>query len=117
MRFWLIVFLTILMPLQLSWAASGRYCQHESDVSSKHIGHHTHQHQTTERADPGGDFAKAVTTDLDCGTCHSGCSMAIQEPSVVKNFALTLTFSSLPSVQSSPGLLDRPERPQWLALI
>jgi hypothetical protein len=117
MRFWFILFLATVMPLQLSWAATGRYCQHESDVSSKHIGHHTHQHKTTERTESGGDFAKSMTVDMDCGTCHAGCSMAIQEPSVVKNFAPTLMFSSLPSVQSSPGLLVRPERPQWVALI
>jgi hypothetical protein len=117
MRFWLIVFLTILMPLQLSWAATGRYCQHESDVSSKHVGHHTHQHQTTEPTDSGADFAKAMAVDMDCGTCHAGCSMAIQEPSVVKNVALTLMISSRLSAQSSPGLVDRPERPQWVALI
>jgi len=117
MRFWLIVFLAILMPLQLSWAATGRYCQHESDVSSKHVGHHTHQHKTTERTESGGDFAKSMTVDLDCGTCHAGCSMAVQESSVVKNDVLTLMFSSGLSVQSSPGLVDRPERPQWVALI
>ena len=117
MRLWLIVFLAILMPLQLSWAATGRYCQHESDVSSKHVGHHTHQHQVTERTDSGGDFAKSMTVDMDCGTCHAGCSMAVQESSVVKNVVLTLMFSSGLSVQSSPGLVDRPERPQWVALI
>ncbi|HOE43813.1 hypothetical protein [Rhodoferax sp.] len=117
MRLWLIVFLAILMPLQLSWAATGRYCQHESDVSSKHVGHHTHQHQVTERTESGGDLAKTISVDMDCGTCHACCSVAVHEPDVVKKIALTLMLAPLPSVQSSPGPEDRPERPQWDALV
>jgi hypothetical protein len=113
MRLWLIVFLAILMPLQLSWAATGRYCQHESDVSSKHVGHHTHQHQVTERTESGGDLAKTISVDIDCGTCHAGCSMAIQKPDAFKKVALTLMFAPCHTVGSSPGLSDRPERPQW----
>jgi hypothetical protein len=117
MRFWLIILLTILMPLQLSWAATGRYCQHESDITSNHVGHHTHQHQVTERTDSGGDFAKTISVDLDCGTCHAGCSVAIQEPDVVNKVALTLMLAPLRMVRSSPGPGDRPERPQWYALV
>ena len=32
MRFWVITFLMVLMPLQFSWAATGQYCQHEKDM-------------------------------------------------------------------------------------
>jgi hypothetical protein len=117
MRFWIIILLAVLMPLQLSWAATGRYCQHESDITSKHVGHHTHQHQVTERTELGGDFAKTISVDLDCGTCHTGCSMATQEPEVVKKIALTLMLAPRPIVRSSPGPADRPERPQWDALV
>lgn len=117
MRFWLIVFLAILMPLQLSWAATGRYCQHESDVSSKHVGHHTHQHRITESTETGGSFAKTMATDMDCGTCHAGCSMAIQEPDVVKEVDLTMVVVPRTIARSSPAPEDRPERPQWDALV
>lgn len=117
MRFWMIILLAVLMPLQLSWAATGRYCQHESDITSKHVGHHTHQHQVAERTESGGDFAKTISVDMDCGTCHAGCSMAIQEPDTVKNVALNLTFASRPIVRLSPAPADRPERPQWDVLV
>lgn len=117
MRFWLIVFLAILMPLQLSWAATGRYCQHESDVSSKHVGHHTHQHRTLDRAEPDGDFSKTIAVDVDCGTCHAGCSMAIQDPDVVKEVDLTLVVAPRLIARPSPAPEDRPDRPQWDALV
>lgn len=117
MRLWLIVFLAILMPVQLSWAATGRYCQHESDVSSKHVGHHAHQHQITEHAGSGGDLARVVAVDMDCGTCHAGCSMAIQEQDVIETVDLTLQIAPRPLAQSSPAPEDRPDRPQWDALV
>jgi hypothetical protein len=117
MRLWMIIFLAILMPLQFSWAATSRYCQHESDVSSKHLGHHSHQHQTTERKASHADLAKVVALDMDCGTCHAGCSMAIQAQDVVETVDLTLQIAPRPLVQSSPAPEDRPERPQWNALV
>lgn len=117
MRFWFIILLAIVMPLQLSWAATGRYCQHESDITSKHVGHHAHQHQVTERAESSGDFDQTIAVDMDCGTCHAGCSMAIHEPDAVKNVALTSVLVPRPFVRSSPGPADRPERPQWDALV
>jgi hypothetical protein len=117
MRFWFIVFLAILMPLQLSWAAAGRYCQHEVDGASKHVGHHTHQHQVAERAEAGDNLAKKISVDLDCGTCHAGCSMASNEPYTVENVSLNLTFASRSVVKLIPASQDRPERPQWYALV
>ena len=66
MRFWMIVFLVVLMPLQLSWAATVGYDQHEQDVSSKHIGHHMHQHDRS--ADKSNDTGAQI--DPDCGFCH-----------------------------------------------
>ena len=117
MRFWLTLFLALLIPLQLSWAATGRYCQHESEITNKHVGHHTHQHQATERAESSGDLAKAIPVDLDCSTCHAGCSIAIQEPAVVKEVVLNLMLAPRPIVRSNPGPEDRPERPQWDALV
>ena len=41
----------------------------------------------------------------------------ITDPDVVKQVARTLRRAPLPSVQSSPGPEDRPERPQWDALV
>jgi hypothetical protein len=117
MRFWLIVFLSILMSLQISWAATSRYCQHESDVSSAHFGHHSHRHQATELTDSNGDVAKAIAIDLDCVTCHVSSSMASQEPDVIQKMALALVLAPQLIARLSPAPEDRPERPKWVALV
>ena len=44
MRRWLAIFLLILLPAQLSWAAVGDYCAHESGAGAEHFGHHEHRH-------------------------------------------------------------------------
>jgi flagellar capping protein FliD len=51
MRRFLLIFLVVMMPLQLSWAAVSSYCQHESGTASKHFGHHEHQHQQANQAE------------------------------------------------------------------
>lgn len=114
MRFWLIVFLVILMPLQISWAATGRYCQHESGVSSTHFGHHSHRNQATE---PSGELVKAITVELDCVTCHTFCSMASRDHDVIQKIALALMLAPQLIARSSHAPEDRPERPKWDALV
>lgn len=116
MRSWLVVVLMVLLPLQLSWAATGQYCQHEVDTSAKHLGHHVHQHRNVEQNDSSADQAKAVATDADCGTCHSGCSMAIQHPESICNAPASLAFASGPRAQPTHAPVDPPYRPQWRTL-
>ena len=64
MRFWILVFLMVLIPLQVSTAAVGQYCQHETVAPVAHWGHHTHQHKTSAKADSHADIGKAVAADL-----------------------------------------------------
>jgi hypothetical protein len=79
MRRWLQIFLLLLLPFQLSWAASAAYCQHERDVQPLHWGHH--EHQTSEAGREGGaradDAQKSPGTQPnaaagDCAACHLG---------------------------------------------
>jgi hypothetical protein len=54
MRRYLIIFLLLLLPFQFSWAAVASYCQHETESSTQHIGHHeadagSKQDQTPEK--------------------------------------------------------------------
>ena len=85
MRHWLLIFLVVLLPMQLSWAAVASYCQHESNgATAQHIGHHDHDHE----GDAGpADSSNGKTTgssgavDLDCGTCHAGGCAVMLLPS------------------------------------
>ena len=49
MRRWLLIFLLLLLPFQLSWAASAAYCQHERDTQPEHWGHHQDEPSSTDR--------------------------------------------------------------------
>jgi hypothetical protein len=48
MRRYLAIFLLVLLPLQYSWAAMASYCEHETSVTAKHPGHHTHDHASVD---------------------------------------------------------------------
>ncbi len=116
MRFWLLVFLMVLMPLQVSKAAVGQYCQHETVASVKHSGHRVLQHKTPAQADSNADIGKAVAADMDCGACHAGCSMAIPGAVGFVNIEASLTFSAVAHVRPGPAPVAVPDRPQWRAL-
>jgi len=49
MRRWLLIFLLLLFPFQLSWAVSAAYCQHERDTQPEHWGHHQDEPNRTDR--------------------------------------------------------------------
>jgi hypothetical protein len=119
MRYRLILLLLLVLPFQLSWAAVAGYCQHESEISAHHPGHHEHKHQ----ADAGNashagvpDTSPAGSVDNDCGTCHAGCGMA---PFTTAEMALTrrvsLAIPWCPAIHSSPPNAQ-PERPNWSRL-
>ena len=124
MRRWILMFLLVLLPMQLSWAAVASYCQHESGTAAttQHFGHHEHQHSADVAPDAidHGDTSTEPTgtgaIDVDCGTCHAGCSTPVLQ-------SLTLVMAKLPSalhstsavhLSSQPASL--PERPNWAHL-
>lgn len=117
MRKWLAIFLLVFMPLQLSWAATASYCQHETGAVAKHFGHHTHQHKAADGKDVSPDLVKIFGGDPDCASCHAGCF------SVFFSGDVSLPPLATPSLHTAhyqerltsppPGRL---ERPQWRAL-
>lgn len=113
MRKWLAVFILFLLPLQLTWAAMGNYCQHENGSATPHIGHHVHKHssQIGESGQP--DKAKAGSADTDCGTCHTGCSIALPSALSATAAPSSLDFVALRLMPRTSPPLAIPDRPQW----
>ena len=113
---WLAILLLVLMPLQLSWAAVGAYCQHERGQAASHAGHHTHEHQPQAESDvPAGEKGVMPSADADCVTCHAGALALLND----LPFSLSDTGSRAQarSRSWSDGLfVERPERPQWTTL-
>jgi hypothetical protein len=109
MRRLVAIFLLMMLPLQAIWAASAPYCQHESDASGQHVGHHQPDHPTGDQSDD------AAGTHSDCHVCHGGTVLTHEVP--VMQVLQTASEPVLAAVHGLPAPPnDRPERPQWPAL-
>lgn len=69
---WIASLLLVFMPVQFSLAAVVNYCQHESKVETKHLGHHEHKHQVDNLQNQN-NIEKNNFVDIDCAPCHSSC--------------------------------------------
>ncbi len=110
------IFLIVLMPLQLSWAAMASYCQHETGAAAKHFGHHDHQHKAADGKEKAPDPAKTGGNDLDCASCHASCPSILHEnltPPPILSSSL-LIADHWARLTSPP--FQRLERPQWRVL-
>ena len=116
MRRLFMIFLLVLMPLQLSWAAMASYCQHESGAAAKHFGHHEHQHQAVDGKDASPEPAQYSGGDPDCAACHGGCASVLADALTIHLVAdSSLATAEYRARLTSPPF-ERPERPQWRAL-
>ena len=120
MRRWIAVFMLMLLPLQLSWAAVASYCQHESSPAiAQHLGHHEHKHGV----DDNGTASKAKKSepsldksDPDCCLCHGlglGATQFHAAKQPVDDDHTLVAQISTPSTGVNPS---PPDRPQWPVL-
>ncbi len=113
----LIIFMLIVVPLQLSWAAAAVYCEHESKPKTVHFGHHEHKH-IASAAEIKSDASKsAAAIDGDCTSCHLGGIAILAMPAP----ALALNLLSAPAIATGNSLLassrpSRLERPKWAVI-
>ncbi|PLP96540.1 cation efflux protein, CzcI family [Cupriavidus pauculus] len=125
MRRLLLVFLSILLPLQFAWAGAAAYCAHESAdqpaAMTSHFGHHTHEHGSdAHKASKTAGKAAAKSANLpdgDCTACHfpgsHGVFAEFRMPGDYRYVTLRyqprhFAFGSIPA--------PVPDRPQWLRL-
>jgi len=112
MRRYLLIFLLMLFPLQVSWAAVCAYCQDECVVESSDREQAVAKQLVEQQSDvKAGNLAAA---DGDCKCCHS-CSTGMMgasfEPlaAVVPQPSEQIAGSSYITASRSV----RPERPKW----
>tara|TARA_R110001599_G_scaffold64023_1_gene178315 strand:- start:12557 stop:12916 length:360 start_codon:yes stop_codon:yes gene_type:complete len=110
----LIILMFLIVPLQLSWAAAAVYCEHETNLSSVHFGHHEHKHIASADEVKTETSKSAAAVDGDCPTCHLGGIAILNMP--IPMMALDLISAS--SIIAGNPLLassrpSRPERPKW----
>jgi hypothetical protein len=114
----LIVFLLLVVPLQLAWGTVSAYCEHETEPTTEHFGHHVHKHEqdsSTKTIEPSDD-TKTGNFDMDCGVCHAACSVALCGGIAELNFSAS-GFAITPAPSFHLSLFSsKPERPKWLGL-
>lgn len=108
----LILLLALLLPLQMSWAAMGTYCQAESETTSPHLAHHEHT---------AGKAQKSTSTpsnegDIDCSLCHFSCIKSIQLHSTGVATPVVDALQTSPSSSRHPAshVAEGPDKPNWL---
>lgn len=116
MRRWLLIFLVVFLPMQLSWAAVASYCAHESSETAQHIGHHEHQHQADDVPADSDGSKMAGVVDADCGACHAGCCTAILQSPLLMGARLPSNAHGAPAPRLSSQPAALPERPNWADL-
>ncbi len=122
MRRWLLIFLVVLLPMQLSWAAVASYCQHESSATTttQHVGHHEHQHEAdaafTDNSEKSASTTATGAVDVDCGTCHAGCCTAMLQSLNLIMAKLPFETHSISALRLSSQPASLPERPNWADL-
>ena len=89
------IFVLLLLPLQLSFAAAAEYCELGKGDKGSHFGHHVHAGagKVTD-----GKQGQGKSGETHCGFCQLGCSHS----------PLTAEFALLPTVSIVPDATDRP---------
>jgi hypothetical protein len=102
--------------LQYSWAAMAGYCEHETAVTAKAPGHHSHDHSSAAHQETGQKTVQSVCMDHDCATCHLGCAAPLVSDLKTSTVAASNVHPLHLQATSSQLSRERPERPQWPAL-
>jgi hypothetical protein len=107
--------LAFVIAFQLSWAAAGTYCMHETGRAAEHFGHHAHVEDGNEFSSAFKDkqtSVKKLAVHPHCASCHIMAPI-IYTPQPLAHvewasIAPQSVILALSSAYSSP-----PERPQW----
>lgn len=109
-----LLFLILILPLQLSWAVMGSYCQSEQQGAPAHPGHHEHAAASLVKA--GSDAAKGGDADGSCSSCQLSCMKSVRWsclPMAVQTSIVLAVFGSDDHHPTS-HIADGPEKPNWL---
>ncbi|WP_084319800.1 cobalt transporter [Herbaspirillum huttiense] len=114
----LIIFLALLLPMQLTWAAMASYCQAENDRVPTHIGHHEHPSVKAEKH-TGTEKPKSGDSDVGCSLCHFSCvkSMQVYSTTLIVPPAIKQKSNFGYSPHPTSHIADGPDKPNWLLAV
>ncbi len=108
------IFMMFALPFQITWAAAGVFCEHETGSAARHFGHHDHVHKPTsaDKSDLKGKL------DPDCSFhSHAGCQGVVTNAEVVLVTGATNTFDVVSPQFHPHTVFYRPDRPKWVATV
>ena len=102
--------LMFVLPLQISWAVAGSYCEHEQSSATQHFGHHAHVHQA-QPDDP--DSKSPLQSHPDCSSCHHISFSALGDGANVAFASQARAIAPQPASAFPSVPPGEPERPKW----
>lgn len=109
-----LLFMIFALPLQLTWAAAGVYCGHETGSAARHFGHHDHVHKTSDSDKSGTQGNGGV--DQDCSFhSHAGVQGLPASQGLVAVHQECSVQNATGACFHSQAVLNRPDRPKWSA--
>lgn len=112
MRRYLLIFMLCLLPLQWSWAAAARVCEHEQGAA--HFGHHEHRHSAdapTLEGEGSSTSHAALQAHPDCHSCHGlglGFLPTLETPPAQWSSGFVRPYRRAAFPEPPPGSLLRP---------
>lgn len=117
MRRLVTIFLLVLMPMQLTWAALSVYCPHETGSPARQVDAHDHQHQADADQEDRSDPHATGNVNADSGSCHAGHITALFGSGRLPAVSVSSeTYTAYQIQVPSPPHLSLPERPNWAGL-
>ena len=114
MRRLIAIFLLLIVPLQLGYAAAAAYCQHKTGSAAGHFGHHAHEHRAQVGADQDNGKGKlSLQLDQDCGLCHLQMPQLLPQHTTVTPTSVETSLYRAPVIAYSSADRRRLERPNW----
>jgi hypothetical protein len=111
MRRLLLVFLLMIFPFQVSWAAASVYCAHEAAPAAVHPGHHQLAPDGEAGSNQQGEASPKI--DFDCGDCHF-TSVGITATTAANATPPPMLHGSVAGLVLVATMRPaRPERPKW----
>lgn len=108
----ILVCLVFMLPLQMAWAAAGAYCEHEHGQAAQHFGHHDHVHTPS----PVDNTKAKGSPDADCSFHSQAGLQGLATEAVAPGFTTERDVQQARDIPLQNRLvIDRPDRPQWLA--
>ncbi len=118
MRLFLYCWLLLLLPLQSAWSVAAQFCQHESNSTVQHFGHHQHLAHASDQLESITLDGKKIPVDHGDHLHHSDLGALSNAPQLnmvmLEQWAMPLPHA--PPLYQSP-LLARPDHPSWLPLV